>query len=141
MTTNTSSVHTDEQFATRVVAQLSDAANQLPHDISERLKAARALAISKRKVVKTVAASNISISGSTLTLQGGDDWRGLWKWLGSALPLVALVAGLMTIALVQDDLRALEVAEVDTELLTDDLPPAAYTDPGFTQYLRSEQNR
>jgi hypothetical protein len=141
MTTHISSVHSNEQFARRVASQLNDAANQLPHDISERLKAARSLALSKRKVVKTVTASNVSVAGNALTLQGGGDWGGLWKWLGSALPLVALVAGLMTIALVQDDLRALEVAEVDAELLTDDLPPAAYTDPGFTQYLRGELNR
>jgi hypothetical protein len=141
MTTHISSVHSNEQFARRVASQLNDAANQLPHDISERLKAARSLALSKRKVVKTVTASNVSVTGNALTLQGGGDWGGLWKWLGSALPLVALVAGLMTIALVQDDLRALEVAEVDAELLTDDLPPAAYTDPGFTQYLRGELNR
>jgi len=41
------------------------------------------------------------------------------------------------IDLAQDGIRISEIADVDTELLTDDLPPAAYTDPGFTQYLRS----
>jgi hypothetical protein len=34
-------------------------------------------------------------------------------------------------------LRASEIAAVDAELLTDELPPAAYTDPGFLQFLRS----
>ena len=32
-------------------------------------------------------------------------------------------------------------AEVDAALLTDDLPPAAYADPGFAQYLKSSGNR
>ncbi len=30
-----------------------------------------------------------------------------------------------------------EVAEVDAALLTDDLPPSAYADPGFLQYLKT----
>ena len=29
-----------------------------------------------------------------------------------------------------------ELAEIDTALLVDDLPPAAYSDPGFVQFLR-----
>jgi len=28
-------------------------------------------------------------------------------------------------------------AEVDSQLLADALPPSAYTDPGFAEYLRS----
>ena len=43
----------------------------------------------------------------------------------------------MAIELIQDDFWADEVASVDAELLTDELPPSAYTDPGFAQYLRS----
>ena len=48
----------------------------------------------------------------------------------------AVQAGLTVIAVVENDRRASEVAEVDAALLTDDLPPAAYADPGFTQFLR-----
>ena len=29
-----------------------------------------------------------------------------------------------------------DLAEIDTALLVDDLPPAAYSDPGFIQFLR-----
>ena len=39
----------------------------------------------------------------------------------------------------QVDNRANELAaEVDAALLTDDLPPAAYTDPGFAQFLKTK---
>jgi hypothetical protein len=38
---------------------------------------------------------------------------------------------------VQDQYRADELADVDVELLTDELPPAAYTDPGFIEFLRT----
>ena len=37
----------------------------------------------------------------------------------------------------QDEATAAEIAAVDAALLTDDLPPAAYTDPGFVQYLKA----
>ena len=41
-----------------------------------------------------------------------------------------------TINTVLDEYRANEVAEVDAALLTDDLPPQAYTDPGFLHFLK-----
>ena len=130
-----------DAFARKVVSHLSAAADDLPHDISERLKVARAQALANRRVAKTVVAqeSSVSVAGNTLMLHGGKDNQGLWGWLGSVVPLVALIAGLLTIAVIQDDMRASEVAAVDAELLTDELPPAAYTDPGFLQFLRSNQ--
>jgi hypothetical protein len=39
----------------------------------------------------------------------------------------------------QNELRARELAEVDLALLTDDLPPAAFADPGFLQFLQTEE--
>jgi hypothetical protein len=48
-----------------------------------------------------------------------------------------LLAGLVTIHVVQNEYRARELAEIDAALLTDDLPPAAYADPGFVQFLKS----
>jgi len=47
-----------------------------------------------------------------------------------------LVFGLIAINVIQDDKRANELAEIDAALLTDDLPPAAYADPGFSQFLK-----
>ncbi len=141
MTTHT--IHTDrplqDAFARKVVSRLSGAADDLPHDISERLKVARNQALAKRRVAQTVRTTEVSVSGGALALHGGPEHQGLWGWLGSVLPLVALVAGLLTIAVIQDDLRASEIADVDAELLTGELPPAAYTDPGFVQFLRGNQ--
>jgi hypothetical protein len=67
----------------------------------------------------------------------GQGDNSVWGWVSSAVALLILVAGLMTITSIQDDIRANELAEIDAELLTDVLPPAAYTDPGFAQFLRS----
>ena len=61
---------------------------------------------------------------------------GWWGLTGSLVPLVALVVGLMVIDTVQTNNRMLELAEVDSALLVDDLPPAAFSDPGFVQFLK-----
>jgi hypothetical protein len=57
--------------------------------------------------------------------------------MGSVIPLVVLVLGLFVIHTLQNDWRADELASVDTALLTDELPPTAYTDPGFLRFIRA----
>jgi hypothetical protein len=141
--------HEDLQYRVRadalgkaVAARLSEGVENIPHDITERLKAARAQAVAKRKIVSTqaVAASSVAFSGGEASLQFGETDGGWFNRIASLLPLLALVAGLISIAALQDDDRTRELAEVDAELLTDELPPAAFTDPGFAQYLRVNQN-
>jgi hypothetical protein len=43
---------------------------------------------------------------------------------------------LVGIGALQDQERAFELAEVDAEILTSELPPTAFTDPGFLQFLK-----
>ena len=50
--------------------------------------------------------------------------------------MLALVVGLVVVNAVQNDLSALELADIDAALLVDDLPPVAYVDPGFAQFLK-----
>lgn len=131
----------EEALGKAIAARLCEGAEDLPHNISERLKAARSHALSRRKI-ESAAASSLAVVASAdgaLQFQGGED--GWWRRLASFLPLLALVAGLVSIAALQDDERARELAEIDAELLTDDLPPSAYTDPGFVQFLRARQSQ
>lgn len=127
-----------DRFALKTVSYLSAGAVDLPHDISERLRAARAQAVSKRKIAKTQTASNVVHLGSGAALTwGSDEGLGWWGRIGSVLPLIALVVGLLAINSLQNDNRAQEIAEVDSALLTDELPPAAFADPGFVQFLKA----
>jgi len=103
----------------------------LPHDIAERLRAARVRAVAARRISSVQVQAN-----GTLTLGGQHESLRPWTWLASMLPLLALIVGLITIKHFQDERRAREVADVDTALLTDDLPPSAYTDPGFLRFLK-----
>ena len=120
-----------EIFARRVTARLSEAEADLDYDISERLRAARERALSRRKVVAVPA-----IARQPQQEAASSRKRTWWRAVVSAVPLSAMVAGLAFFNGVQADEGASEMAEYDATLLADELPPSAYTDPGFTQFLK-----
>ncbi|MDB5873825.1 MAG: hypothetical protein JWQ07_3267 [Ramlibacter sp.] len=127
----------EDRFGRLVAARLAAGTAELPYDVTERLRAARVQAVALRNPVGLRTASTVTASGGAAALTFGDQGMGLWGRIGSALPLIALVAGLFLIHTIQNERRASEVAEVDAALLTDDLPPSAYADPGFLQFLKS----
>jgi hypothetical protein len=127
-----------DRFGRHLAARLSMGTAELPYEITERLRAARTQAMARRKLVSSAntAPAVLAAGGGTATLGFGDDNVSWWNRIASALPLLVLAAGLVTIHVVQNERRASEVAEVDAALLTDDLPPSAYADPGFAQFLK-----
>jgi hypothetical protein len=60
-----------------------------------------------------------------------------WQRAASMLPLVMLVLGMVAIDHWAVREQVLAAADFDTQLLADDLPPAAYSDPGFAEFLRT----
>ena len=129
-----------DRFALKAAAYLSNSAENLPHDISERLRAARVQAVSRRKIATIQTAdSTINMGASAALTWGSSGGLGWWGRIGSVIPLIALVVGMLTINSVQNDNRAQEIAEVDAALLTDALPPAAFSDPGFLQFLKANR--
>lgn len=127
-----------DRFGRAVAARLSAGADDLPYEVRERLRAARVRAVQARQEAAVRAPAVVAGRGASATLAlGGDDRVGLWGRIGSILPLLVLVAGLVVLHGFHGDRRASEIAEVDAALLTDDLPPAAYADPGFVQFLKT----
>jgi hypothetical protein len=130
----------EDRFGRLVRARLDDTASTLPYDVTERLRASRERALSQRKLAPQIRpAMATNTNGGTATLTMGDGEQGPWGWLASLIPLLLLLVGLLMIQWVQDDNRASELADVDTALLTDDLPTAAYTDPGFLEFLKTNR--
>lgn len=128
----------EERLGRMVAARLSESAAVLPHDISERLRVARLQALAKRPQLQAASAVVANRGGAAaLAMGSGDHGFGPWRLVASMLPLMALVAGLVLLNLLISDERAQELADIDAALLTDDLPPAAYADPGFVQFLKS----
>lgn len=129
-----------ERFALRIATRLTTGTDELSYDLSERLRASRMQALAKRKRVAAparIASPVIVNGGGSATLGRGGEGGGWWSALMSTIPLMALVVGLVAINIAQDEDSANDLAEVDAALLTDDLPPAAYADPGFVQFLKT----
>jgi hypothetical protein len=136
----THTANTQDDFGLRIAARLNSASLDLPHDISERLRAARTRAVAARLKPQTQLQTSTGLvhqNGAALLNFGGDEGLNIWSRLASLLPLIALVAGLALIQNIMDDDRANELAEIDSALLVDDLPPSAYADPGFLQFLKN----
>jgi len=136
MTTNTDALRAQalaDQFGRAVAHRLSAGTDEMPYEVRERLRAARTRALAARKQ-EQVAPVVVGRGGAATLAFGERTW---FNRIASVLPLVILAAGLVLIHTVNSDRRASELAEVDAALLTDDLPPAAYADPGFVQYLKS----
>jgi len=126
-----------DQVGQSLARRLNEHATVLPHDISERLRVARmqALAVRKREPVLAFKPELVTAGGPAT---GSFEGLNIWNRLGSALPLIVLLMGLALIHIVQNEHRSIELASIDAELLTDDLPPDAYTDPGFLVFLKAK---
>lgn len=132
----------EARVAARLGAGLSERAQQLPHDIGERLRFAREQALARAAEVRRLAPQPrtapeigfVGVTGGGLALMGGAaPW---WQRAAAILPLLALVFGLLLVQRQGELEQVRAAAEVDTLLLADDLPPDAYTDPGFAEFLR-----
>ncbi len=133
-----------DAYARRIVARLDGAADALSHDVTERLRAARmqALGLRRRPAAQLAPqpASSLALlyaGGGTAGLGAAGSPHGWWRSLAPALPLAALLVGVLLFNLGHDLAPDSPLPDVDTALLADELPPAAYADPGFVQYLRS----
>lgn len=132
------------RFGLRVAASLTERSATLPHDVSERLRFAREQALARAAQARAThtaaspANAHLVQQGGTLALSGGPRGAdsGLWAKLVSALPLILLLAGLVLMQRGQFNEQIAAQAEVDTALLSDNLPPAAFSDPGFAEFLR-----
>jgi hypothetical protein len=126
-----------DRIGQQLSAKLSAASLDLGHDISERLRIARQLALQSRPPVIIMQRRMASSAQSHGTLTGSpDEGLNLWSFFASALPLLALVLGLLVLQDMQADDVTSDIARIDAALLTDELPPDAYTDPGFVQFLK-----
>jgi Protein of unknown function (DUF3619) len=131
----------EARLALRFAGALSARVDSLPHDVTERLRFAREQAVNKGREVRRLvpaAAKATQIfgraAGGAAILGTSAPW---WQRAVSVVPLLMLVAGLFMIEHWSTREQAFAAADIDAQLLADDLPPAAYSDPGFAEYLRS----
>ena len=133
------------RFALRIAAGLSELSESVPTpDIDERLRIARTQALERSAMVRRAGATRMlrePVFGRVLAGSAGPGHRSperapWWLRLAAVAPLAILIAGLALIQHWQQRAQIEAAAEIDAALLTDDLPPSAYADPGFVQFLK-----
>jgi hypothetical protein len=126
------------RFASRIASALNERADSLPHDITERLRLSREQALARRRAaaraVVPLAQRVLVAAAAGRPPAARPTW---WLRLASVLPLAVLAAGLVLLDRWSTRSQVEAAAEVDAVVLADDLPPAAYTDPAFAEYLKS----
>lgn len=129
----------EARFGLRIAAMLNEQSERLAPDVQTRLQFARQQALQQRQ--RRAAAPAVAGSvrfGNALSLVGGDGPRWL-RWL-SLVPLLMLVGGLFLIQYQHGQTQIEVAADIDAALLGGDLPPAAYRDAGFVEYLKAPRN-
>ena len=131
------------RFGMRVAAALTEHQRGAPNpDVEARLSFAHNQALSAAREARGVTAAAqalVGAGGSSAVLGGGPDFDATpwWLRLGSLLPLALLLAGLMLIDSRYTRSQIDAAAEVDAAILADDLPPEAYRDRGFVEFLKT----
>ena len=131
-------------FALRLTAALDELHAKTAHpDVDTRLRFAheQALAAARkaRGTVAAVAPSATGAAGGAAVLGGGpgSEITPWWLRLSSLLPLAVLLAGLVLIDNHYTRSQIDAAVDVDAAILADDLPPEAYRDRGFVEFLKT----
>lgn len=126
----------EDRYGYRVRQALNHGLKDIPPAASRRLEAARHLALSKQKQtvpqVTFAAAGNFSfdISGN-----GGPK-----PYLKQGLAILALLLGMWLSFYWHSVQYVTELEEVDSALLADDIPPEAFMDDDFIEWLKDDSS-
>jgi hypothetical protein len=126
----------DINLAYKIRHALNDNLDNLPASTTDRLAAARAAALARKKADAPVRAKQQQRAsfdlGALFSMQ----------WVARAAvvaPLLLMAGGMVGVYQYEREQRAAELAELDAAVLSDDLPLTAYTDHGFNAYLAQQQ--
>jgi hypothetical protein len=117
----------EADLAARIRVMLDQGAADLSPKASLRLYEARCDAL--RHQAAPVPALSLAGVGHLLGDSVHNHYRGI-------LAFVALAVGAMAVQVWQNEQEAAALAEIDSELLGDEVSPSAYTDQGFLEWLQ-----
>lgn len=127
----------DINLAYKIRHALNENLDALPASTTERLAAARALALSRKKPDAAPAKPgkrplfdfNALFTGPALAR------------IAVAVPMLALVIGMGGVYEYEQQQRLAAMAEIDAAVLADELPLTAYLDHGFNAYVESQKRQ
>jgi hypothetical protein len=121
----------DQELAGKIVRHLNEGADNLDRTASEHLLSARKTALSYFRQ-QPAPIWNVAWAGNVLSRFTERHVLGV-RYL---IPLMVLVVGLTSILYWKNTPVNNDIAEIDIELLTGDLPINAYLDRGFDSWLK-----
>jgi hypothetical protein len=98
--------------------------------VEARLRAAREAALARQRIERS------SVFAWADNVLGSGGWPALALY--AVLSLAVLTGGAVAVYTWQQNERIAELAEIDSQLLTDDLPIDAYLDRGFQNWLKKQ---
>ena len=127
----------ERAFAHKLTQRLGGQDPALGAQVERRLSAARWQAV---EAATRARRARVTARAAALATSSGPGVFSVW-WvrLASFVPPLALTLGLIGIDQLNLTQRIEAAAEVDAALLADDLPPTAYTDPGFAEFIKQPQ--
>ncbi|MDP4300110.1 DUF3619 family protein [Leptothrix discophora] len=140
----------EARFGLRVTARLNEGSQTLPHDVTERLRVARQQAL-ERAAARRLKMAQTTAAADEVVMVGNGSAAMHWPdaapenrpprlaALGKLVPILLLLIGLLFISHWREREQIATTADIDSALLGDDLPPAAFTDPGFVEFLLEPQ--
>lgn len=123
----------EERTAYRIRQALNRSAQDIPPTAARRLEAARHLAISRQKQ----AVPQLALAGGgAATIRLGP----ATPYLKQFLAMAALLLGMWIAFYLQSEDYINELERVDSALLADDLPPEAFLDQDFFEWLSDDSS-
>jgi hypothetical protein len=119
----------EHQFGNKVRQVLNRGLLGVDAEVQRRLRAARELALSRQRPER---AAGLAWANNVTGRFGA--WSALALYV--LVPLAVLLVGAAGVYNWQQNQRIAELEELDSQLLTDDLPIDAYLDRGFQNWLK-----
>jgi hypothetical protein len=130
----------EQAQATKICRYLDEGAEQLSYRVAQRLAASRAAAVAKVAAAPKLEADPSPARMPPLHALPPQHRRAAplwWRVAVTVVPVLLLLVGVVIVDTVHEEQSAAELAEVDSALLTDDVPLVAYADRGFGVYIKN----
>jgi len=128
----------EDREAYRIRQVLNFGLQDIPHASARRLEAARHLAISRKKCSEP----QLQLAGNSggISLSTSAHWSNLPNIARQALAILALLTGIWLSFYWHSVQYVTALEEVDSALLSDDLPPEAFLDSEFLEWLTDDSS-
>ncbi len=125
--------------AKAICRHLDAGADQVSLRVQTRLAAARQQALAALADLPPVTAEEPLPRRAARARAGNSGSKFWWQIGAAAAPAALVLASLLVGDAMHQEQNAQELAEVDSALLTDDVPLMAYADHGFGVYLKNSR--